>query len=111
MPIELINSDQKEETVNKLHGSEVTSETVPAIPDYGKEERDFQIDTDSDSICGAFDPLSCCPSNGQVADGTLVNRMMMAAFAVILLWSTSLSIAGAGLRERCSPTPSDRSLT
>ena len=67
-------------------------------------EKDFEVQNEFSSICGTADFLNCCPSKHQLSDSTLCNRMVMALFAVIMLWSTSLGVALSIVRW-VIPTP------
>uniref|UniRef100_A0A7S2RH00 Uncharacterized protein n=1 Tax=Rhizochromulina marina TaxID=1034831 RepID=A0A7S2RH00_9STRA len=57
------------------------------------DDKDFVTTGDYVSICGRADVLHCCPSQHQCQDGTLMNRLAMASFAVVLLWMSSLAVA------------------
>lgn len=48
--------------------------------------------------------LSCCPPREKFHDATLLNRLLMASVAVILLWCSSLNIA-MSLVAKAIPTP------
>ena len=56
------------------------------------------------SICGSADFLNCCPSKHQMNDSTLCNRLVMASFAVVLLWMSSLGVA-LSIVQWAIPTP------
>ena len=61
-------------------------------------------DSEYTSICGKADVLQCCPSPHQLKDATLCNRLVMACFAVVLLWMSSLSVA-LSIVQHAIPTP------
>ena len=45
------------------------------------------------SVCGTADVFHCCPTTQEVHEATLCNRLVMASFAVVLLWVSSLGVA------------------
>ena len=56
-------------------------------------ERDFLAgDGDHVSVCGTADIFNCCPSKHQIREATLCNRLVMATFAVVCLWLSSLGV-------------------
>ena len=72
---------------------EMTSPSSPSpttTPDYNVAER---------SCLHPFDVLKCCPTKGQLKDDALYNRMTMCFFAIMLMWVTSLKVAGKIVRE------------
>ena len=50
----------------------------------------FRITDDEAYACGG---ACVCVTNGQLRDGTLVNRMILCGFAIVLVWASSLSVA------------------
>ena len=59
-----------------------------------KYRKNFRVNDEEESICGdALDPCGVCLTKGQTRDGTLVNRMLLCGFAIVLVWASSLSTA------------------
>ena len=50
-------------------------------------------DTDDSCVGDMLDPCGVCITKGQMRDGTLVNRMLMCLFAVVMLWASSFQTA------------------
>jgi len=67
------------------------------------------VDSEFTSICGKADVLQCCPSPYQLNDATLCNRLVMASFAVVLLWMSSLSVA-LSIVQHAIPTPASEAV-
>lgn len=70
-----------------------------------RREMDFGDDVDNQSICGQADVFNCFPTKQQVNDATFCNRMVMASVAVVMLWTSSLSVA-LSLVQSVIPKPS-----
>lgn len=76
---------------------------------HKKKPADFDDENEFTSVCGRADYLNCCPSRHQIEDGTLCNRLVMATFAVILLWISSLQVA-LSIVQMVIPTPTTTSV-
>mmetsp|Transcript_29098 Transcript_29098/g.59526 ORF Transcript_29098/g.59526 Transcript_29098/m.59526 type:complete len:999 (-) Transcript_29098:133-3129(-) len=70
-----------------------------------RNEMDFGDDEDQQSVCGKADLFKCCPTKQQVNDATFCNRMVMASVAVVMLWTSSLSVA-LSIVQYAIPAPS-----
>jgi hypothetical protein len=58
------------------------------------EKKNFVINDDEMSCLGdTLDPLGCCITVGETRDGTLINRLLLCGFAVVLLWASSFQTA------------------
>ena len=70
--------------------------------DHRNHNEDEDDDDDDDdggsrdlhvSICGTADVCHCCPTKQDMSEATLCNRLVVATFAVVLLWLSSLGVA------------------
>ena len=67
---------------------------IPLSSSSAPMKRNFKISDDDESCVGdMLDPCGQCVTKGQLRDGTLVNRLLMCCFSVVLLWASSFSTA------------------
>jgi hypothetical protein len=57
-------------------------------------KKNFKISDEDESCVGdMLDPCGVCITKGELRDGTLINRLLMCCFAIVLLWASSFSTA------------------
>eukprot|EP00615_Pteridomonas_danica_P013936 CAMPEP_0114381324 /NCGR_PEP_ID=MMETSP0102-20121206/3382_1 /TAXON_ID=38822 ORGANISM="Pteridomonas danica, Strain PT" /NCGR_SAMPLE_ID=MMETSP0102 /ASSEMBLY_ACC=CAM_ASM_000212 /LENGTH=931 /DNA_ID=CAMNT_0001536785 /DNA_START=60 /DNA_END=2852 /DNA_ORIENTATION=+ len=57
-------------------------------------KKNFKINDDDMSCLGdTLDPLGLCITMGETRDGTLINRLLLCGFAIVLLWASSFQTA------------------
>lgn len=103
---ELHHDDRHETTASPSRNEDEVESFITKQNATKQTQRDFEVENNLTSFCGACDVLNCCPSRQQLNDLTLCNRMVMATVAVILLWTSSLGVSLAIVRYAL-PTPAN----